>query len=313
MRLLTPTENRRLNELIGFLGITLAILMALALLSYSPHDASFNVSRANARRASGAKLDRSGGRVRRGLLFQVLGYAAFLLPMGILRARPALVSQPAARFGDREPDRIRAADSFAACPAQLWRIPDVRGAIPPGGLLGRLARGGTAAAFNSVGAHVVALACLFAGAVPDHAIFVHRHARAAARARQKARPHRQAEGALVGLAGDARARKAAQARGDQQGQRPAARADANAGRQGPQGGHGGGSGRIGEGRGRRGRRIGGSAKRAGRAGSRCRRLGAGKEERPPNRRSRAARPASGCLRRACCAWPSAAKRYRKTN
>ena len=36
MRLLTPTENRRFNELIGFLGITLAVLMALALLSYSP-------------------------------------------------------------------------------------------------------------------------------------------------------------------------------------------------------------------------------------------------------------------------------------
>ena len=44
MRLLTPTENRRFNELIGFLGITLAVLMALALLSYSPRDASFNVS-----------------------------------------------------------------------------------------------------------------------------------------------------------------------------------------------------------------------------------------------------------------------------
>ena len=44
VRLLTPTENRRLNELIGFLGMTLAVLMALALLSYSPHDASFNVS-----------------------------------------------------------------------------------------------------------------------------------------------------------------------------------------------------------------------------------------------------------------------------
>jgi len=44
VRLLTPTENRRLNELIGFVGITVAVLIALALLSYSPHDASFNVS-----------------------------------------------------------------------------------------------------------------------------------------------------------------------------------------------------------------------------------------------------------------------------
>jgi hypothetical protein len=33
VRLLTPTENKRLNELIGFLCITLALLIALALLS----------------------------------------------------------------------------------------------------------------------------------------------------------------------------------------------------------------------------------------------------------------------------------------
>ena len=44
MRFITPTENRRLNELIGFLGITLALLAALSLLSYSPRDASLNVS-----------------------------------------------------------------------------------------------------------------------------------------------------------------------------------------------------------------------------------------------------------------------------
>ena len=44
MRFLTPTENKRLNELIGFLCISLAVLLALALISYSPKDASWNVS-----------------------------------------------------------------------------------------------------------------------------------------------------------------------------------------------------------------------------------------------------------------------------
>ena len=44
MRFLTPTENKRLNELIGFLCIAVSALIAAALLSYSPHDASFNVS-----------------------------------------------------------------------------------------------------------------------------------------------------------------------------------------------------------------------------------------------------------------------------
>ena len=44
MRFLTPTQNKRLNELVGFLCISLAVLIALALLSYFPRDASFNVS-----------------------------------------------------------------------------------------------------------------------------------------------------------------------------------------------------------------------------------------------------------------------------
>ena len=63
MRLLTPTENRRFNELVGFLAITLAVLIALALLSYSPHDTSLNVSAPPPDTASRAKLDRPGGRV----------------------------------------------------------------------------------------------------------------------------------------------------------------------------------------------------------------------------------------------------------
>ena len=39
-----PTENPRFNELIGFLGITLATLAALSLLSYNPLDPSLNVA-----------------------------------------------------------------------------------------------------------------------------------------------------------------------------------------------------------------------------------------------------------------------------
>jgi hypothetical protein len=44
VRFLTPTENKRLNELIGFLCVVAAVLIGLALISYSPRDAAFNVS-----------------------------------------------------------------------------------------------------------------------------------------------------------------------------------------------------------------------------------------------------------------------------
>ena len=113
----------------------------------------------------------------------MLGYAAFLLPMGILRA-----GRCAGFAASRSIRRWRTLIGYAllmlSLPAllALWRVPEVRGAIPPGGLLGTLLADGLHAAFNSVGAHVVALAYLLSGAVPDDAVFVYRHARAGARA-----------------------------------------------------------------------------------------------------------------------------------
>ena len=162
MRLLTPTENRRLNELIGFLGITLAVLLALALLSYSPRDASFNVSAQTPEVHPARNWIGPAGAYSADFMFQILGYAAFVLPMGIFalgvrwfRSRP-LDSALAGLIGY--------ALWILSLPAllSLWRIPDVRDAIPPGGLLGGLIASGLQHAFNSVGAHVVALASLFA-------------------------------------------------------------------------------------------------------------------------------------------------------
>ncbi len=43
-RAFTPTGNRRLNELIGFLVLVFAALLSLALVSYSPLDPSLNTA-----------------------------------------------------------------------------------------------------------------------------------------------------------------------------------------------------------------------------------------------------------------------------
>ncbi len=40
----TPTPNRRLNELVGFLALVFATLLVLALISYSPLDPSWNTA-----------------------------------------------------------------------------------------------------------------------------------------------------------------------------------------------------------------------------------------------------------------------------
>jgi S-DNA-T family DNA segregation ATPase FtsK/SpoIIIE len=159
LRFLTPTENKRLNELIGFLCVTIAILAALALLSYNPHDASFNVSAPS----SGARPTQNwigpAGAYASDVLFQVFGFAAFLLPIAIavlgwrwLRSR-TIASQIATLVGYGL--------MLLSLPAllALLRFWDIRGAIPAGGMLGTLLASGLRSGFNW-GAYVIAFAVL---------------------------------------------------------------------------------------------------------------------------------------------------------
>ncbi len=162
MRILTPTENHRLNELVGFLGVTLAILMALSLLSYNPHDAALNVSAPLP--AEGVQPARNWigpvGAHGADFLFQVLGYAAFLLPLSVFVAgmrwlRSRAVTSPIVKLCGM----ALLIASLSALLALLG-LPEVRGTAPAGGLLGVLLSRALLAGFNPVGAHVLA-ACFF--------------------------------------------------------------------------------------------------------------------------------------------------------
>ena len=84
MRLLTPTEHKRFNELIGFLLITMAILVALSLISYNPHDVAFNVAGPPADGPLAHNWIGPVGAFSADGLFQVFGFAAFLLPAGVV-------------------------------------------------------------------------------------------------------------------------------------------------------------------------------------------------------------------------------------
>jgi len=161
VRFLTPTENKRLNELVGFLCISLAVLIALALISYSPRDASFNVSAQSA--DAGVTNNWMGpvGAYTSDLLFQIFGFPAFLLPIAI------------AVLGSRW-CRSRTIDSHFApltgyflllvsLPSllALFPFPAVRAAIPAGGIVGSLISGELLAGFNFWGALLVAVALFF--------------------------------------------------------------------------------------------------------------------------------------------------------
>ena len=160
MRFLTPTENRRLNELIGFLCITVAVLIGLSLLTYNPRDVAFNVSAAAGEQNPTRNWIGPAGAYSADLLFQVFGFAAFLLPVAI------------GMLGYRW-CRSRAIDSQAATIAgyvlllmslpsllSLWHFPSVRDALPGGGLVGTLVSHGLRSGFNVWGANLVAIALL---------------------------------------------------------------------------------------------------------------------------------------------------------
>ena len=160
MRFLTPTENKRLNEMIGFLCVTMAALLALALISYSPHDPALNVSAASVGESAVRNWIGPAGSYTADLSFQVFGFAAFLLPvaLGILGYRwfrsQAIDSQGATLVGY--------ALLLLSLPSllSLLHFPDVRGAIPAGGLLGDVVSQGLQSGFNFWGALLVALAIL---------------------------------------------------------------------------------------------------------------------------------------------------------
>src|SRR5467141_234225 len=158
LRLLTPTGNKRFNELIGFLCITLAILIALALLSYSPKDGAFNVS--TSENAVTQNWIGPVGAYGSDGLFQIFGFAAFLLPAAILvlgwrwLRSQAIDSQVATLSGYG-----LLLLSLPALISLLPFIPAVRGAIPAGGFVGGLASSGLLASVKW-GAYIVAPALL---------------------------------------------------------------------------------------------------------------------------------------------------------
>jgi S-DNA-T family DNA segregation ATPase FtsK/SpoIIIE len=162
VRFLNPTANRRLNELVGFLGVTLAVLLLLSLVSYRSSDISLDVAASSAFSHPAHNWIGMFGAYLADMLYQLLGYAAILLPVGLiffsirwLRSRS--VNSPAAKVIGYAL-LLGSADALAG----LFSLPQIGGTIEPGGLLGTLEAKGLIATFNPLGAHLIAVALILA-------------------------------------------------------------------------------------------------------------------------------------------------------
>jgi DNA segregation ATPase FtsK/SpoIIIE, S-DNA-T family len=151
---LVPTRNKRLNELIGLVLFAGALLLGLALVSYSPKDPSWNTAASPL-----ASPHNWIGVVGAGIAdaaFQICGVAVFLLP--VLITALALrwfcsrqVDSPLAKF-------VGSASLLVFLPALMallpWHWRWLR-AIPMEGLLGRIVGDALIHYLNLTGAYII--------------------------------------------------------------------------------------------------------------------------------------------------------------
>ena len=157
----TPTKNRRLNELIGFLLFVSALLLFLALASYAPSDPSLNT--ASNRPAWKPTHNWIGivGAYGSDFALQIFGVAVFFVPVFLVmlgirwwRSRP--VDSWIAKL-------IGSASLFLFFSGLLGLLPwhwRWMRAVPPEGLLGRIVADVLLHLFNTIGAYIVALTAI---------------------------------------------------------------------------------------------------------------------------------------------------------
>ncbi len=155
-KVFSPTKNRRLNELVGFLLCVSALLLFLALASYSPLDPSLN----SASILTGSHAARNWigifGAYLSDIMLQFLGIGSFLLPifLGMLGARwfrSRAVQTPIAKT-------LGGAWLLIFVPALLAILPGHfrwMGAIPIEGLVGRIVGDVLIRYLNVAGAYIV--------------------------------------------------------------------------------------------------------------------------------------------------------------
>src|SRR5881396_176815 len=160
-RIFAPTNNRRLNELIGFLLCVSALLLFLALVSYSPLDPSSN----SASVLTGSRAARNWigvvGALVSDLMLQFFGVGAFLIPifaagLGMRWFRSRKIVSPIAKSLGAIWLAVFLPALLALLPGQIRWLQ----VIPIEGLLGRIVGDVLIHYFNLAGAYIVCASIL---------------------------------------------------------------------------------------------------------------------------------------------------------
>src|SRR5438067_4318483 len=160
-KIFAPTNNRRLNELIGFLLCVSALLLFLALASYSPLDPSLNsASILTDSRAARNWIGVVGALVS-DLMLQFFGVGAFLIPifaagLGMRWFRSRKIVSPIAKSLGAIWLAVFLPALLALLPGQIRWLQ----VIPIEGLLGRIVSDVLIQYFNLAGAYIVCASVL---------------------------------------------------------------------------------------------------------------------------------------------------------
>ncbi len=153
---LTPTDHRRINEFVGLLLVTVAVLVGLSLVSFDAGDPSFNISRSPRLDAQPANLIGVVGSYAADLLFQMIGYAGFMLPVFLgIYAFHWLASWSVSNVGPRLFGMALMIVTLATALALSPSIPRIDSQIPAGGGGGQLITEWLSATLNPLGTVIV--------------------------------------------------------------------------------------------------------------------------------------------------------------
>jgi S-DNA-T family DNA segregation ATPase FtsK/SpoIIIE len=154
---LVPTEHRRVNEFVGLLLLTIAILLGLSLISFNPDDPSLNISRNPEFTGKPTNFVGVAGAYAADALFQAWGTSSFLIPIFLgIYAFYWLASWPVTSFGIRLSGMILMIFTLStSLSMSSFRIRDH---IPAGGLIGNILADNMKEVLNPAGTVIILIA-----------------------------------------------------------------------------------------------------------------------------------------------------------